>query len=357
MQLKAEQLAGHLGRGKLERLYCVSGDEPLLIEEALDAIRAAARAAGFTERDVLHARGRFDWSQLAATANSLSLFAVRKIVEVRLPGGKPGRDGADALRAHAAAVSDDVLTLVVLPRLDRTARNSAWALALESSGAWVDVRRVERNELPGWLKARLARQKQSATHEAIEFLADQTEGNLLAARQEIDKLGLLYPAGELSLAQVTDAVQDVARFEVFDLPAAMMKGEAQRALRMIGVLRAEGAALPLVLWAISEEVRAILRAQQAVAAGRSIQTLAREMRMWPGRERQLELAAARVTPAVAATLLARCADIDRLSKGLRAPSRDADPWLELAEVVLDIARAGSARVPVPAIREVRVLNA
>jgi DNA polymerase-3 subunit delta len=357
MLLKAEQLGSHLGRGRLERLYCVSGDEPLLSEEALDALRTAARAAGFTEREVLHASGRFDWSQLSATANSLSLFAVRKIVEVRLPGGKPGRDGGEALRTHASSANDDVLTLVVLPRLDRTARNSAWALALESNGAWIDVRRVERNELPAWLKGRLARQKQGATGEALEFLADQTEGNLLAARQEIDKLGLLYPEGELSLEQVRDAVQDVARFEVFDLPAAMMKGEAQRALRMIGVLRAEGAALPLVLWAISEEVRAVIRTQQVVAAGRPIQTLSREMRMWPGRERMLEMAAARVTPATAATLLTRCADIDRLSKGLRAPARDADPWLELAEVVLDIASTAKARVPAPAIREIRVQTA
>jgi DNA polymerase III subunit delta len=297
MLLKAEQLAGHLGRGKLERLYCVSGDEALLVEEALDAIRAAARAVGFTEREVLHTSGRFDWSQLAATANSLSLFAQRKIVEVRLPGGKPGRDGGEALRAHATAGNDDVLTLIVLPRLDRTARNGAWATALEANGAWIDVRRVERIELPGWLKGRLARQKQGATPESLEFLADQTEGNLLAARQEIDKLALLYPTGELTLEQVTEAVQDVARFEVFDLPTAMMRGEAQRAMRMISVLRAEGAALPLVLWAISEEVRAVIRAQQVVAAGRSIQTLAREMRMWPGRERLLEMAAARVHPA------------------------------------------------------------
>lgn len=357
MLLKAEQLTGHLGRGKLERLYCVSGDEPLLIEEALDAIRATARAVGFTEREVLHASGRFDWSQLAAIANSLSLFAVRKIVEVRLPGGKPGREGGEALRAHAAAGNDDVLTLVVLPRLDRTARNGAWAMALESNGAWIDVRRVERGELPAWLKGRLARQKQTATPEALEFLADQTEGNLLAARQEVVKLGLLYPEGELTLEQVTDAVQDVARFEVFDLPTAMMKGEAQRAMRMISVLRAEGAALPLVLWAVGEEVRAVIRAQQVVAAGRPIQTLSREMRMWPGRERLLEMAAGRVSPAVAASLLTRCADIDRLSKGLRAPARDADPWLELAEVVLDIACAGRARVPTPAIREIRLQTA
>jgi DNA polymerase-3 subunit delta len=353
MQLKAEALAGHLARGRLERLYVVSGDEPLLAEEALDALRAAGRAAGFTEREVLHASGKFDWSQLAAAASSLSLFAARKILEIRLPGGKPGRDGGEALRAYATAAGDDVLTLVALPRLDRTARNSAWATALEAAGAWIEVRRVEREQLPAWLRTRLARQKQNAAPEALEFLADQVEGNLLAAKQEIAKLELLYPPGELTLEQVTEAVQDVARFEVFDLPAAMLDGEATRAMRILNVLRAEGAALPLLLWAVSEEVRALLRAQQVLAAGRPIATLAREMRMWPGRDRQLEAAAGRVAAPVAATLLGRCADIDRLGKGLRVPARDTDPWLELAEVVLDVAVGGSARARVPAKREAR----
>jgi DNA polymerase-3 subunit delta len=353
MQLKVEALAGHLER-RLERLYCISGDEPLLIEEALDALRTTARAAGFTEREVLHASGRFDWSQLAAVSSSLSLFATRKIVEIRLPGGRPGREGGEALRALAGAVNDDVLTLLVLPRLDRATRNSAWALALETHGVWVEVRRIERPQLAGWLRARLARQKQTASTETLEFLADRIEGNLLAAQQEIAKLGLLHPRGELTLEQVTDAVQDVARFEVFDLPVAMLAGEAPRALRMINVLRAEGAALPLVLWAISEEVRAVLRAQQVIAAGRPVASLAREMRMWPGRDRILETAAARVSGPVAATLLSRCADIDRLSKGLKAPARDADPWLELAEVVLDIATGGKPRARSPIIREIRV---
>jgi len=357
MQLRVEALASHLARGRLERLYCVSGDEPLLAEESLDAIRAAGRAAGFTEREVLHASGKFDWAQLAAAATSLSLFAARRIVEIRLPGGKPGREGGEALRAHAAAASDDVLTLVSLPRLDRATRTSAWASALESAGAWIDVRRVERAQLPAWLRARLQRQKQNASSEALEFLADQVEGNLLAARQEIAKLGLLYPPGDLTLEQVTEAVQDVARYEVFDLPAVMLAGDAVHAMRILGVLRAEGAALPLLLWAITEEVRAVLRAQQVLASGRPIATLAREMRMWPGRDRLLEATAARVPAPVAATLLERCADIDRLGKGLRVPGRDTDPWLELGEVVLAIAADGRRLARTPASREARIATA
>jgi DNA polymerase-3 subunit delta len=334
MQLRAEALDGHLARGRLARLYCISGDEPLLAEEALDALRAAARKAGFAEREVLHASARFDWSQLAAAATSQSLFAARKIIEIRLPGGKPGREGGDALRAHAMADNDDVLTLVSLPRLDRAARSGAWASALESQGVWIEVRRVERDQLGGWLAARLRAQGQQADEQALAFLTDRVEGNLLAARQEIAKLGLLYPPGPLSLSQVADAVQDVARFQVFDLPLAMLAGDGARALRTLEGLRDEGEALPLVLWAVTEEVRALARVQQALAAGRAVAPLLRELRAWGPRERLLEPAARRVPAAVVGGLLARCADIDRIAKGLRAPQRDTDPWLELADVVL-----------------------
>lgn len=337
MLVRAESLPGNLARARLARLYCVSGDEPLLVEESLDAIRAAARAAGFTEREVLHASAKFDWSQLTAAASCLSLFAERRMVEVRLPGGKPGREGGEALRAHAAAGSDDLLTVLTLPRLDRATRASAWASALEAHGVWVEVRRIERAQLPGWLRTRLAAQRQSASAETLEFLADQIEGNLLAARQEVAKLGLLYPAGELTRAQATDAVRDVARFAINDLPAAMLAGDAARTTRTLMRLRAEGEALPLLLWWIAEELRGLVRAQRALAQGRPLASLAREMRMWQGKERLLEAAAGRVPAARATALLARCADVDRLAKGLDAPRRDSDPWLELAEITLEVA--------------------
>ncbi|HEU0202075.1 MAG TPA: DNA polymerase III subunit delta, partial [Burkholderiaceae bacterium] len=225
MQLRLDALAAHLAKGKFARVYTVAGDEPLLANEAIDAIRAAARAAGFTERNVLFASARFDWWQLTQAAQGLSLFAERKIVEVRLPSGKPGRTGGDALKQHAAGGSDDVLTLVTLPKLDKTARTSGWATALEAAGVWIDVMRIERAQLPAWIRTRLGRQQQSAEREALEFIADRVEGNLLAAHQEIAKLGLLYPPGPLSLEQVTDSVLNVARFGVFDLPAVMLAGE------------------------------------------------------------------------------------------------------------------------------------
>jgi DNA polymerase-3 subunit delta len=337
MRLRGEQLEAHLARGRLAPIYVVSGDEPLRAAEAQDAIRAAARRAGFSEREVLHADGRTDWSTLGAAANNLSLFAARRLLEIRLPGGKPGKAGADALKAHAAAVSDDLLTLVALPALDKATSPSAWATALEAAGVWVEVAPIARAQLPAWIGARLARQQQSAPTEALEFIADRVEGNLLAAQQEIAKLGLLYPAGELSLAQVHDAVLDVSRHKVFALPLAMLAGDRARLLRTIAGLRAEGEPLPLVVWAVSEEVRTLLRLRAALDRGAAFAQAAREVWLRREKEQAAQAALRRLDGAQLARLLARCADLDRLSKGLRVSAADSDPWLELTEVALAVA--------------------
>ena len=341
MILKPEALAGHLERasrsGRLARIYTIASDEALLAIEAQDAIRGTARAAGYAERDVLYADARFDWSLLAAAGSGLSLFADRRIVELRLPSGKPGKAGGEALRAHAASVGDDTLTLVALPRLDRATRESAWAAALEHAGVWIDIAKIERAELPAWIGQRLARQQQRAAGTALEFLADRVEGNLLAAHQEITKLGLLFPPGEITLEQMTETVLNVARYDVFALPAALYAGDAARALRILQGLRAEGEALPLVLWAVAEEIRTLLRAKSAADGGRPLGTLARELRLWGPREKLLPRILARVSAARLAGLLARCAEVDRLVKGLRADRRDSDPWLELSDFAFALA--------------------
>ncbi len=338
MILKPEALIGHLERAahadKLARIYTIAGDEALLSIEAQDAIRAAARGAGFAEREVLHADGRFDWSLLVGATSGLSLFADKKLVEVRLPSGKPGKAGAEALREHAHNAAAETLTLISLPRLDRATRESAWAAALEHAGVWIDIPKVERAELPAWIGQRLARQQQRAARAALEFLADRVEGNLLAAHQEIAKLALLFPPGEITLEQLTESVLNVARYDVFALPVALYAGDATRAVRMLEGLRAEGEALPLVLWAVSEEIRTLLKAKSAADAGRPAATLARELRIWGPREKLLPQALARLTGAKLAALLARCADVDRLVKGLRAARRDSDPWLELSDIAL-----------------------
>jgi DNA polymerase-3 subunit delta len=334
MQIKAEHLRVHLAKGRLARIYVVAGDEALLAIEAQDAIRAAARSAGFAERTTLHADGRFDWSLLEQAARSGSLFSERRIVEVRLPSGKPGKEGAQALSGYAGRTPEDALTLICLPRLERTVRESSWAKALESAGVWVDVATVERAMLPDWIEARLERQRQSASRDALQFLADRVEGNLLAAHQEISKLALLFPAGSLTFGQVKDSVLNVARYDVFALPAAILDGDRTRVCRTIEGLRAEGEALPLALWVVSEELRTLLRLKHETAAGKPFTSSARELRIWGPRLGAAERAIGRVSESELATLLARCAQLDRIAKGLPAPRSDSDPWLELADIAL-----------------------
>jgi DNA polymerase-3 subunit delta len=338
MLLKVDGLAGHLqGRrksGTLAPIYVVAGDEPLLAIEAADAIRAAARELGYSEREVLHADARFDWSRLTQAASGLSLFAEKRIVELRLPGGKPGKAGGEALREFAGSPPDDLLVIITLPRLDRDTRASHWAAALEHAAIWVEVEKIERVALPEWIGGRLARNRQSAGREALAFIADRVEGNLLAAHQEIGKLALLYPPGELSLEQVADAVLNVARYDVYALAPALLAGDGARALRLLEGLRVEGEPLPLVLWVVAEELRTLLRAQDAVAAGKPFGVVARELRIWGPREKLMPKALRRLSAATLAALLARCADIDRLAKGLAAARRDSDPWLELSDIAL-----------------------
>ena len=346
MLLKAEALPGHLQArsrsGQLAPIYVVAGDEPLLAIEAADAIRAVARGAGYSEREVLHADARFDWSRLTAAAGGLSLFAQRRIVELRLPSGKPGKAGGEALRDFAETPFEDLLALISLPRLDRDTRRSAWAAALERAAVWIDVERIERGALPDWIGRRLTHNRQHANREALEFIADRVEGNLLAAHQEIGKLALLYPPGELTLEQVTDAVLNVARYEVYALAPALLAGDGARALRLLEGLRAEGEPLPLLLWVVAEELRTLLRLQEALATGQSMAAAARELRLWGSREKLMPAAVRRLSSSTLAALLARCADIDRLVKGLRTPRRDSDPWLELADIALACA-AGDPR--------------
>lgn len=341
MQLAAEALAGHLASraksGALARIYTVAGDEPLLAIEAQDAIRAAARASGYTEREVLHLDARSDWSQLTVHARGLSLFAQRRILEIRLASGKPGPAGEQALRAHAQSASDDTLTIVSLPKLDKKQRQPDWAAALEAAGVWVEVPVIERDALPAWIAARLARQGQKAPREALEFIADRVEGHLLAAHQEIAKLALLYPPGELTLEQVEASVLDVARYKVFALPIAMLEGDAARVVRIMDGLRAEGEPLPLALWAVTEDLRTLLRLRSALDRGVPYGQAAREV--WVRREKDAATRAAlhRVDAATLARLLARCADVDRASKGLRTPQADGDAWLELTDIALAVA--------------------
>jgi DNA polymerase-3 subunit delta len=332
-QLRPEQLEGHLGRS-LEALYVIHGDEPLLAMEAADAVRAKARATGHTEREVHTAERGFDWSGLAASAASLSLFASAKLIELRIPSGKPGTEGAAAIEAYCARLPPDTVTLVALPRLDRASQNSAWFAALLRVGVLVNVFPIDRKALPLWIGARLARQRQRAAESALAFIADCVEGNLLAAHQEIRKLGLLHPEGELTFEQVRDAVLDVARFEVSQLSEAMLAGDRARLARVLDGLAGEGEPAPRVLWVMAEDVRAVARVQHGLAEGRNAADLCREFRIWGDvRQRLVGAAARRMARDRLEAALAHAAAIDRVIKGLAK----GNPWDELLQLGLRLA--------------------
>jgi len=336
VQLSAAQLSQHLAKG-LKSLYTLHGDEPLLVQEAADAIRAAARAAGYTERSVHTVAGaHFDWSEVLAAGGSLSLFAERQLVEIRIPSGKPGKDGSPALQqiAQGAAGSDSTLTLVLLPKLDRMTRTSAWFAALENHGVTVQLDPIERHALPQWIAQRLARQGQRVAggdegQRTLQFFADRVEGNLLAAHQEIQKLALLHPPGELGFEQVESAVLDVARYDVFKLSEAVLGGQPARVQRMLDGLRAEGVAEVLVHYTLAEDIRALRRVKQATAAGRPLPVALREQRVWGPKERLFERVLPRLTSTALDKLLYSAHLVDGIVKGLKVPDWPAGGWQAL----------------------------
>jgi len=333
MRFNADQLDPHLRRG-LQPLYVVFGDEPLLAMEAADRIRAAARAEGFAEREVLVAEGGFNWQDLILSGRSLSLFASRRILEIRIPSGKPGAEGGRALEEYCASLPPETLTLVLLPKLDRQAQGAKWFKALEQAGAAVQVHSVERGSLPRWIGARLGAQNQRADAATLQFLADRVEGNLLAAHQEIRKLSLLFPPGDLTFEQVREAVANVSRYDVFDLTEAMLAGDAIRLARVLEGLRGEGEAPTLALWAMAQEIRNLAKIGYAVESGVSLPQAMRAARVWESRQPPVLRALKRVGLDRLKLALLRAADIDRMIKGLAR----GDVWDELLQLGLAVAR-------------------
>lgn len=348
MQLAPDQLANHLHKG-LKSLYTLHGDEPLLIQEAADAIRAAARSQGFSERSVHTVTGnQFDWSEVLAAGGSLSLFADKKIVELRIPSGKPGLAGSTAIQqlAQQASGSDSTLTLVMLPRMDKKAKANAWFIALERFGLTIGVEPVERNALPQWIAQRLSTQGQRVAdgeegQRTLQFFADRVEGNLLAAHQEIQKLALLFPvdspksdATVLSFEQVESAVLNVARYDVFKLSQAVLAGQTIRVQRMLDGLQAEGEAQVLVHYTLSEDIRALKRVKDAIGQGRPLPMALREQRVWGVKERLFERVLPRLSDAALANLLQAAHQVDGIVKGLKQPDWPTDGWQALHRLAL-----------------------
>ncbi|MEO5699651.1 MAG: DNA polymerase III subunit delta [Casimicrobiaceae bacterium] len=330
MELRASQLAGHLGR-TLAPVYVVHGDEPLLALEAGDLIRAAARRAGCEDREVLVVESGFRWDALLATNATMGLFGTRRMIDLRIPTGKPGADGGKALEQYAAQPNPDNVTLVTLPRVDRATQASGWFTALADTGVAVAVYPLERNEMPAWVAARFARQNQKATQETLAWLADRCEGNLFAARQEIEKLGLLLPEGQLDHDTVERAVTDVARYDVFQLSEAWLAGDATRTVRILAALEAEGEAIQMLLWQLGEDLHALAAVLDAATTGTPLQAAVRSARVWGKRQGAMERAARRVAAPSVPGMLAALARLDALSKGIgKGSAWDALRTLALA---------------------------
>lgn len=341
MQLRLDALDAHLAK-TLAPLYVVTSDEHLLAQQALDKIRHKARSDGFLEREILSVDRSFKWGALLAANQSQSLFGDKKIIDLRIPTGKPGKDGGQALQDYVAQLAGnpnpDNVTVISYPKLDWASQKSAWVTRLQEAAVYLDIPLIERAQLPGWIARGLKDQGQSADRDALEFIADRVEGNLLAAHQEIQKLGLLYPQGVLSFDQIQEAVLNVARYDVFKLNEAILQGDVTRLVRMLDGLKGEGEALPLVLWALAEECRALLKLKIGMQEGRPLSVLFKEQRIWGGRERLMEPALRRLSLSTLQNALKNAAQIDKLVKGLRVKKLSGDAWDAILQLSLCLAR-------------------
>ncbi|CAI8275363.1 MAG: DNA polymerase III subunit delta [Porticoccaceae bacterium UBA1117] len=332
MKIRPEQLQSHLSK-ELLAVYVISGDEPLLAQESADAVRLAARNKGFSGREVFHGEGKFDWGQLHNEANALSLFTEKKIIEVRISNGKPGDKGSKAICELCTNPNPDNLLLVILPKLERAAQNSKWVKALESSGAHIQVWPITGEQLPRWIKQRLLESNITANQQAVEILAERVEGNLLAAVQEIEKLKLLAIDGKVDAIMMSSVVADSARYNLFEFVDKVLAGDAQSAARSLRGLHSEGTdAIPL-LWAITRELRILIKASEQISQGESRDRALKNAGVWEKRLPLFRTAIQRCSAPHLRMLLYQAGAIDRGIKGMRK----ADVWDELTTLVLSLA--------------------
>lgn len=341
MRIRIPELTASL-KQRLAPIYLLSGDEPLQMQEAADAIRRAARDRGYSEREVLEADNRFDWGRLAAEANSLSLFAQQRIIDLRIPSGKPGTEGGKALAGYAAAPPDDTLLLITLPKLEKGQANSKWFRSLEKSGVVLQIWPIEGGQLQPWIEQRMRRAGLEPAPGVVPMLAERIEGNLLAAVQEIDKLLLLNGPGTLTPDQLAGAVADSARYDVFGLVDSALEGKVARCLRMLNGLEAEGTAAPVVLWALAREVRSLTSLAGEVARGTPVaRAIGARRDIWDKRKPLVTRGLQRLDLPRWRTLLQLCARADRAIKG----QDPADPWLLMQQIVTRMAGAPALGEP------------
>ena len=334
MKLAAQQLKSHLAGG-LASHYLISGDEPLLVDEALSRIRAVADQAGYTERDRHVAERSFDWESLRSGLQNMSLFAERRIVEIRLPTGKPGDKGSRFFSGLAAEPIPDTLVIIITPALDGRTAKSKWVSSLVDSGVWLPLRAPDERALPGWIAQRLKAVGLTAEREAAALLAARVEGNLLAAQQEIDKLRLLNDGDRVTVDSVRASVADGARYDVFQLSDAALSGASSRAAHILNHLRQEGVAAPLVMWSLARDIATVSDVALRIAAGRPASRALRDAGVWQSRQKPIGAAVSRFDGPGARRLLNQACKADKIVKG----ARRGDTWNALLELTLSLAGA------------------
>ncbi len=332
MKVYADKLEGELARG-IKPIYIVSGDEPLLVAETCDQIRAHLRREGFGERDLFHAEGNFDWEEVLFSANSMSLFAERKILEIRCPGGKPGDKGAAALKTYTDALPDDTVMLFVLPRLDQAAQRTKWFKALDAVGVFVQVWPVELKQMPGWVSERLRRAGLKADREAVELLVERIEGNLLAAIQEIERLRLVASDGRVTIQHVIDGVADSSRYDVYGLIDAAVGQNPRRTLKIVRGLQMEGTDSLFIVTMAARELRSLAAMAGQVSAGKSIDAAMQSARVWAKRKGIVSKCLQARSMAELLEAERRIAGVDQMVKGIGR----GDPWRELTDILLELA--------------------
>lgn len=331
MPLRLDQLDNRLKQG-LDPVYLLGGSELLLMQEARDAIFKAAQAEGFTERDLLEVRQHFNWDQLAEAAGAPSLFAQRRIVDLRLPTGKPGQEGARVLREWVESPDPDTLLVISCEQWEASQRKSKWAQALDQAGVQIDIWPVKTEEMPGWVAQRLRRAGLEPDREAVLVLAERLEGNLIAAQQEIDKLALIKGQGAVSAEDVLSAVADSARFDGFQLVEYMLAGKAADALRVAGGLRRMGVAIQPLTGAIAANLRTVEAYRLGMASQQNERSVFQKLRVWQARQAGLRAAGHRLNAKRLAEAWSRLAEIDQVSKGQGA----GDAWHHLDQLIVRV---------------------
>ncbi len=332
LKLYPDKLADHLSR-QTAPVYLLYGDEPFQLMQLGDQMRAHAKASGFEERQVIHASDDSDWALFRESADSMSLFSERRIIELRMQTGKPGRTGGEVLKQYCANPAADVLLIISAGKLDRSGTSSAWFKAIDKVGVTIGVWPIAAKQLLVWLKARLQSQGLQATPEAIALIAERTEGNLLAANQEVERLSLLYPEGQLSAEQVLAAVADSARYSINDLTEAALAGRAARCLHVLEGLRDEAVPPVLVLWSLNQEIRSATRAAEAIAQGVPVDKAIKGAGVWASRIPPLKNALSRHDAQAWLKMLSKTSLLDRQIKG----QASGNVWDSFAELCLLLA--------------------